>query len=73
MRRTLLAGLIFLAGCQSVVGPAKRTALQDSVDDPRYTIDEQKVRARERVGLPDGSRAVGPATDADFNPFGRGR
>jgi hypothetical protein len=73
MRQTLLAGLIFLAGCQGVVGPAKRTTLQDSVDDPRYTIDEQKVRARDRVGLPDGSRAVGPATDADFNPFGRGR
>jgi hypothetical protein len=73
MRRTLLAGLIFLAGCQGVVGPARRTFLPDAVDDPRYTIDEQKVRARERIGLPEGSKAVGPPTDADFNPFNRGR
>lgn len=73
MRRTLLVGLVCLAGCQTVVGPARRAQLTDDVDAPQYTIDEQKVRARERVGLPDGSKAVGPPTDADFNPFGRGR
>ena len=73
MRRTLLIGLICLAGCQTVVGPARRARLPDEAADPQYSIDEQKVRARERIGLPDGAKAVGPATDADFNPFGRGR
>lgn len=73
MRRVLLLGLLGLAGCHTVVGPARRARLPDDVTDPRLSIDEQKVRARERVGLPDGSKAVGPPTEADFNPFGRGR
>jgi len=73
MRRTLLFGLIVLAGCQGVVGPAQRARQAERVDDPRYTIDEQKLRAKDRLGLPDGSKSVGPPTDADFNPFGRGR
>ena len=38
MRRTLLVGLIFLAGCQGVVGPARRAIQNETVDDPRYTI-----------------------------------
>lgn len=73
MRRALFVGLVLIVGCQGVVGPARRTCLPDEVDDPRFTIDEQKYRARDRIGLPDGSNAVGPRTDADINPFGRGR
>src|SRR5205809_461803 len=38
MRRTLLAGLIFLAGCQGVVGPARRTCLPDAVAEPRASL-----------------------------------
>lgn len=73
MRHLLLLGLIVAIGCQGVVGPGRRTLMNDRIDDPCLSIDEQKVRARERIGLPDGAKAVGPTTDADFNPFGKGR
>jgi hypothetical protein len=72
MRWTLLVGLLLLAGCQGVVGPVRRTFLSDEVDDPRYTIDEQRQRARDRLGLPEDSSAVGPRTDADLPLARRG-
>jgi hypothetical protein len=67
MHRLLLAGLVFLAGCQGVVGPVRRTCITEPVDDPRLTIDEQQQRARDRLALPQESPAIGPRTYAE-NP-----
>ena len=72
MRRTLLTGLVLLAGCQSTVGPARRACLTDKIDSPCLSIPEQQQRARDRLALPLDSPALGPRTDAD-QPFGRGR
>jgi len=71
MHRLLLVGLLFLAGCQGVVGPVRRTSITDPIDDPRLTIDEQKQRERDRLALPDASQAIGPRTYSD-NPTYRG-
>ncbi len=72
MRRIIVAGLTFLAGCQGVVGPAQRACLTDPIDHPCLTVPEQQQRARERLALPQDSPLVGPRTDAD-QPFGQGR
>jgi hypothetical protein len=72
MARILLIGLLALTGCQGVVGPVRRTFQTDTIDDPRLTIPEQEQRARDRLGLPEGGRDVGPPTDASL-PYGRGR
>jgi hypothetical protein len=51
MRKLFLLGVLFLAGCQSVVGPlGYRPPLR--VDDPNYTIPEQERRGRDRLALP---------------------
>jgi hypothetical protein len=61
MRRILVVGFLFLAGCQSVLGPfAPRKP--ERVDDPLLTIGEQQRRGRDRLALPDDSRAVAPTT-----------
>jgi hypothetical protein len=73
MQRSLIAGLagcVFLAGCQGTVGPIRRTALTDRVDNPCLTIPEQQQRVRDRLALPLDSPALGPRTDADA-PFAR--
>jgi hypothetical protein len=59
MRRFLI-GLVFLAGCQGVVGPFQRTCID--LDDCGVPIDEQKQQERARLALPDVSPAVGPKT-----------
>lgn len=71
MHRLALAGLVFVVGCQGVVGPAQRRCLLDPIDNPCLTADEQKQRERDRLALPDASTAVGPRTYAD-NPALRG-
>ncbi len=63
MHRTLFAGLLLLAGCQGVVGPACRTC-DDSFKCPNLTIEERNQRARSELGLPDSSPMVGPSTNA---------
>jgi len=64
MHRLLLVGVLVLVGCQGVVGPVKRTAITDPIDDPRLSIEEQKQRERDRLALPDSSPAAGPQTYA---------
>jgi hypothetical protein len=36
------------------------------VDDPHISIAEQEARGRDRLALPDQSRAVAPSTYGDF-------
>jgi hypothetical protein len=71
MKRAMIAGLALLAGCQSVIGPARRGCLAYDADSPCYTPEEQQQRVRDRLPVPDGSAAVGPSTDAD-EPSRRG-
>jgi hypothetical protein len=71
MHRLIFVGLVFLAGCQGTVGPIKRNAITDPIDNPRLTMDEQKERARDRLALPDTSAATGPRTYAE-NPALKG-
>lgn len=52
MRKLILLGIIFLSGCQSVVGPFGYRPPQ-RVDDPNYSIPEQESRGRARLALPD--------------------
>lgn len=61
MRRTLLVGVLFLAGCQNIVGPFQPRG-PGRVDDPLLSINEQQKRGRERLALPDDSPTVGPTT-----------
>ncbi len=61
MHRFLLVGLLFLAGCQNLVGPfAARKP--ERVDDPLLTIAEQQRRGRDRTALPDDSANLAPRT-----------
>jgi hypothetical protein len=64
MRRTLLVGILLVAGCQSVAGPfAPRRP--ERVDDPRLPIPEQEARGRDRYALPEDDRTVAPRTYMD--------
>jgi len=72
MRRLLLVGWLALVGCAGVVGPFQRPFTPYTVEDPWLTPDEQKMRFRDQVALPDASRAIGPRTYAD-NPALRGQ
>jgi hypothetical protein len=64
MKRLLLAMLMGLVGCQSVVGPfAPRNPVR--VDDPHLTIPQQEELGRERLALPEQSLTVAPRTLAD--------
>ncbi len=64
MHRILLASLLVLCGCQGIVGPAQRRALNDRVDHPCLTIDEQERKAHSRLAYPEGP-AYGPRTYAE--------
>jgi hypothetical protein len=71
MRRALVLGLLFLAGCQNTTGPlANRN--RDRADNPYYNAEEQKQRGRDRYPLPDDSPLVGPNTgNSTYGPTGR--
>jgi hypothetical protein len=71
MHRLFLVGLLFLAGCQGVVGPVKRTQITEPIDNPCLSIEEQKQRERDRLALPEASPEIGPKTYAG-NPALRG-
>lgn len=71
MRRTLLLGVLFLAGCQNIVGPFQPRS-PERIDDPLLTINEQRMRGRDRLALPDDSPAVGPTTGLEV-PSSLGR
>ena len=50
MKQVFLIGLLFLVGCEGVVGPFKgREPMR--VDDPRLPISEQERRGRDRLAL----------------------
>ncbi len=77
MTRTLL--LLVLVGSLAGVGCRNTGGLCDSrqkpkADDPSYTIDEQKRRARDKGAIPmeDFRTHTGPPTNSDL-PGGIGR
>ncbi len=70
MHRLYLVGFLFLAGCQSVVGPFEHRK-PERVDDPLLSINEQQRRGRDRLALPDES-ALAPRTGVQLpGPHGR--
>jgi hypothetical protein len=66
MSRWLFLPLIFLAGCQNIVGPFQRPPAR--VDDPRLSIPEQEALGRQYLALPDHTPLAGPS--AEFFPPG---
>jgi hypothetical protein len=71
MRRTLLLGFLLLAGCQNIVGPFQPRS-PERIDDPLLSINEQRMRGRDRLALPDDSPSVGPTTGLEV-PSSLGR
>jgi len=72
MRRTLCLMVLFLVGCQGVVGPRERPPQALQVDDPRLSIPEQKRLGRDRLALPEQSPTIAPRAYSDFlGPNGR--
>jgi hypothetical protein len=73
MRRALVVGaLLFVVGCQGVVGPFQRGAVPPSaVDCPCLTIPEQEARGREYLALPQKSADIGPRTGAEEPSYRR--
>ena len=52
MRHILLLLVLVSAGCENLRGPLAPRP-KGEVDDPRYSIQEQQIRGRDRIGLPD--------------------
>ena len=72
MHRTLYLVVLFLVGCQGVVGPREHREHPTQVDVPCLPIEEQKRIGRDRLALPEQSTTIAPRTYADFlGPFGR--
>jgi hypothetical protein len=71
MRRLLVLGLLFLAGCQNTIGPLANRQ-RDKADNPYYNIEDQKRRGRDRYPLAEDSPLVGPNTGTgSYGPTGR--
>jgi hypothetical protein len=75
MTRTLtvlavVMGLSALGCCNTA--PLRDARNKPRPDDPRYTIEEQKRRARDKYALPDPDWRVGPPTGSEL-PGGVGR
>jgi hypothetical protein len=64
MHRLLFLGMVFLAGCQNVVGPFQARTPQ-RVDDPLLSIGEQQTRGRDRLALPEDQNALAPRAYID--------
>jgi hypothetical protein len=65
MRRILMLGVIFLVGCESVVGPFQpRSPMR--VDAPGVPLPEQESRGRDRYALPDDWSNVAPPSGNEF-------
>jgi hypothetical protein len=65
-RHLILAVALFAVGCGgNVVGPFQQRKPM-RVDDPNISIPEQEARGRDRLALPDQSRAVAPGSYGDF-------
>jgi hypothetical protein len=65
MHRIIALGLLFLAGCESIIGPFQHRK-PERVDDPLLTISEQQNRGRDRLALPDNSSTVAPRTGVEL-------
>lgn len=70
MYRLYLIGVLFLAGCQNVVGPFEHRK-PERVDDPLLSISEQQRRGRDRLALPDESVLAPKTGVASADPHGR--
>jgi hypothetical protein len=68
MRRLMVLGVLLLAGCQSVRGPLQPREPQRA-DDPRYSIPEQKRRARDQYALPQENPNVAPNIPVTTTPY----
>ncbi len=66
MRRFLLVGLLFSAGCAGLMGPRKRDLAPEKIDPPTLPIPEQKYRARDRLAYPMEDHWTAPRTWADI-------
>jgi hypothetical protein len=74
MRRIILLGVLLLTGCEGVSGPRQHRADLTPVDDPRLSIEEQKVRARDRLALPDNTYVLPrDGNDSALRPGPQGR
>jgi hypothetical protein len=66
MRRSLLLAVLFLTGCQNLVGPRQRGDYLVSPDCPGLSIPEQKQLGRDRLALPESNKALVPRDYSDF-------
>jgi hypothetical protein len=70
MRTVLLSAVLLMVGCQSTVGPWKRSTLDDTIVTPGASLSEQAVQTRDKLPFGDASPAAGPRTYFD-NPFSK--
>jgi hypothetical protein len=66
MCRILYAAVLFLVGCQNVVGPRERGPDRISPDCRGLTISDQKRLGRDVLALPESSKALVPRDYSDF-------
>lgn len=59
MRKIILLGILFLTGCQGVVGPLQYRQPKRA-DDPLLPIYEQQKLGRDQFALPDTDYQSGP-------------
>jgi len=64
-RRLLFLAVIALTGCNRFTGPLEtrqmgRVDPKDEYGRPLYTIDEQKLRGRERLAITEDDFRIGP-------------
>jgi hypothetical protein len=65
MYRVLYLAVVFLVGCQNVVGPRERRNDPVKIDSPYLTIDEQKQLGRDRLAWPEPNKAFVPRDYSD--------
>jgi hypothetical protein len=66
MRWILYASILFLVGCQGVVGPRDRRGDTTRIDHPCLTVEEQKQLSRDRLALPETSPLFVPPGSASL-------
>lgn len=66
MRRILYLAMLVLVGCQNLVGPRERRANPSRVDAPGLTISDQKRQGRDKLAIPEMSKAMVPRDYSDF-------
>jgi hypothetical protein len=67
MRRIIAISVLFLAGCQSIIGPFQHRK-PERVDDPLLPISEQQRRGRDRLALPEDSPTIAPRSGVEGTP-----